>query len=317
MPMPAWFRRRWNKWLENRIPRVKSVKLTQRNTFIFPAKEGIVFLVIVLLIFIGGVNYENSLLLGTAFLLVSVFVVAIVSTYLNLSGLEIAVERAEPAHVGELAFLIVNVRGTKPARYGLTFALDHFRETFNLALDQSRVIAIPFPGLRRGKVYPARILVESQYPLGLIRGWTWISLDEYAVIYPKPLKCDLIAQGDGYPDARHLVRNRQQEEFAGLREYRSGDPLKNIHWKQLAKSGQLVTRMLEGTTSSTMVLSLDSVPGPGLEQRLSQLTWWAENCHERQIPFMLALPAVKIPAATGMSHLNQVRTALALFGQER
>ena len=32
------------------------------------------------------------------------------------------------------------------------------------------------------------------------------------------------------------------EEFVGLRDYRAGDPLRNIHWKSLAKSGKPVVK---------------------------------------------------------------------------
>ena len=99
MGVRSFLRKRWQNWLDQRLPRVKQTRLTQRNTFIFPAEEGFAYIVVVLLIFIGGINYENALMLGTAFLLGSLFLVTIVSTYLNLAGITLSVARAEPGMV--------------------------------------------------------------------------------------------------------------------------------------------------------------------------------------------------------------------------
>ncbi|CBL45220.1 Hypothetical protein HDN1F_16370 [gamma proteobacterium HdN1] len=316
--MPIQFRKkiqtRWQKWLDHRLPRLKKVRLTQRNTFIFPAKEGVAFLFVVLLIFIGGINYENSLLLGTSFLLASLFTVSIIATYLNLSGLEVSSERALNAHVGELGFVTVLVHAHKPRRYGITLELEQFRDHFNLALGESRAIVVPFLLLKRGRAYPPRVMLESRYPLGLLRVWTWISLDQPAIAWPKPQRSEYLAQAGDEMGHLHLAKNQQQEEFAGLREYQPGDPLKHIHWKQLAKTGALTTKLLESTSSSRRVLTLESVPGPGTEARLSQLLWWAEHFCEQQIPFALQCPSVSIPMGSGGSHLDQVREALALYG---
>lgn len=317
MGVRSFFRKRWQKWLDHRLPRIKQVRLTQRNTFIFPAEEGIAYLVVVLLIFIGGINYENSLMLGTAFLLGSLFLVTIVSTYLNLAGITLSASRAEPACVGDLAFVEMVLAGTKHHRYGMNIILDDFRETLNLAADAHATVMVPFEAVKRGKGYPPRILLESRYPLGLIRAWTWIAFDQYAVIYPKPIRCELLAGGEGFQGKKHTVRQQHDEEFAGIREYRPGDPLKSVHWKQFAKSGELFTRYREGATASTLVLTLESVPGPGVETKLGQLTWWAKELNAKQIPFALKIPGVNIGVATGPSHLYKVLNALALYGLAR
>lgn len=314
MGVRSFFRKRWQIWLDQRLPRVKQTRLTQRNTFIFPAEEGLAYLVVVLLIFIGGINYENSLMLGTAFLLASLFLVTIVSTYLNLAGITLAVARAEPACVGDLAFVEVILVSTKTHRYGLNVMLGEFRESVNLAPDVHTPVMVPFEALKRGKGFPPRILVESRYPLGLIRAWTWVAFDQYAVIYPKPVRCELLAGGEGVQGKKHTVRQQHDEEFAGIREYRPGDPLKSVHWKQYAKSGDLFTRYREGATASTLVLTFESVPGPGIEAKLSQLTWWAKELNAKNIPFALKIPGINISVAAGPSHLYRVLNAIALFG---
>lgn len=46
-------------------------------------------------------------------------------------------------------------------------------------------------------------------------------------------------------------------EFAGLREYTRGDPMKYINWKATARTGQLLTNLHESTLSQRVTLLLD------------------------------------------------------------
>lgn len=313
MSVRDWFRGRWQHWLDQRLPRVKSVRLTQQNTFIFPGEEGLVFLVVVLLVFVGGINYENSLMLGTAFLLASLFLVTIVATFLNLSGVQISAPRAEAAHVGELAFVELNLQVTKAPRYGLTLVLGDYRDTVHLEPGKDLSVLVPFVAQRRGKGYPPRILLESRYPLGLVRAWTWLSLDQYAVIYPKPVPCEMQAVGEGDHGKKQAIKRQEEEEYAGVREYREGDSLKAVHWKHLAKTGDLYTKMREGSTAASMLLTLQSIPGPSLEARLGQLAWWVDELTRRQVPFGLALPGEKLAIGNGPHQWSKAMHMLALY----
>lgn len=308
-----WFRGRWQKWLDQRLPRQKSVRLTQQNTFIFPGEEGLVFLAVVLLVFVGGINYENSLMLGTAFMLASLFLVTIVATFLNLAGMRVSATRAEAAHVGELAFVEINLQTTKSARFGLTLAVGDFRETVHLMAGKEHGVLVPFLAQKRGKGYPPRILLESRYPLGLVRAWTWLSLDQFAVIYPRPIPCEMQAAGEGHHGKKQAIRRQEEEEYAGVREYREGDSLKAVHWKHLAKSGSLYTKMREGSTAASMMLTLQSVPGPSLEARLGQLAWWVDELTRRQVPFGLVLASEKLAIGNGPHQWAKAMHMLALY----
>lgn len=313
MTLRDWFRGRWQKWLDQRLPRVKTVRLTQQNTFIFPGEEGLVFLVVVLLVFVGGINYENSLMLGTAFMLASLFLVTIVATFLNLAGVQISASRAEAAHVGELAFVEVNLQSLKSRRFGLALCVGDFRDTVHLEPGKVHSVLVPFVAQKRGRGYPPRILLESRYPLGLVRAWTWLSLDQFAVIYPRPIPCEMQAVGEGNHGKKQAIRRQEEEEYAGVREYREGDSLKAVHWKQLAKSGDLYTKMREGSTAASMMLTLQSVPGPGLEARLGQLAWWVDELTRRQVPFGVALPGEKLAIANGPHQWSKAMHMLALY----
>ena len=58
------------------------------------------------LLFVAGVNYDNTMILNFSFFLVSLFVVNILQTFSNLSGMEVSAGHSEPAFVGaEAKFL--------------------------------------------------------------------------------------------------------------------------------------------------------------------------------------------------------------------
>ena len=93
-------KRAWQNWLARRLPRDHQVQLKQRRIFILPSGYGVLYLVVALLLFLGGVNYENNLILALCFLMVSLFVMGILHTFRNLSALTLRAGAARNGFVG-------------------------------------------------------------------------------------------------------------------------------------------------------------------------------------------------------------------------
>lgn len=56
-------------------------------------------------------------------------------------------------------------------------------------------------------------------------------------------------------------------DYAGVRDYEFGDPLKSIHWKLSARSDELQTRLFEASVSSSACIVMDfHAPGYGVEE---------------------------------------------------
>ena len=92
---------RWQRWLARRIPAASSVTLNQRRIFIVPSATGGAFALVLLLMLLAAINYQNSLAYGLTFLLMSLFIIAILHTYRNLAGLTLRAVGANPVFVGE------------------------------------------------------------------------------------------------------------------------------------------------------------------------------------------------------------------------
>ncbi|MEM9621318.1 MAG: hypothetical protein AAF993_06695, partial [Pseudomonadota bacterium] len=67
--------KRFGAWLDRRIPPGQRITLSQSNIFIFPTVSGFTFGGLLLVLVLGAINYQNSLVYGVAFLLGSMFVV--------------------------------------------------------------------------------------------------------------------------------------------------------------------------------------------------------------------------------------------------
>ena len=92
---------RFARWVNRRIPPAREVTLDQRRIFIFPSRVGLFFAVCLFVMLLTAINFQNNLAYGLTFLLATLFVIATLHTYANLSGLTIRALRAQPAFPGQ------------------------------------------------------------------------------------------------------------------------------------------------------------------------------------------------------------------------
>jgi len=314
----AQVRSRFRQWVNRRIPPAREVTLDQRRIFIFPSRVGFFFGCCLLVMLIAAINFQNNLSYGLTFLLATLFIVATLHTYANLSGLTIRALRAEPAFSGQQTqFEFMVERSKQRDHYALYLKWPTSSEALvNLVDDDSVMIALHMAVDKRGWFNPGRLLLESTYPLGLLRCWTWIDLDLRAMVYPRPLaSADLPGLATDTPDgaAAMVVGN---DDFYGFRNYRKGDSLRQVHWKGFAKGQGVLTKQYTAYADRSVWLDWDLFPGTGTEQRLSHLCYWVLECDRRREEYGLRLPGVVIEPAVGEKHRDRVLKELALYGKE-
>jgi uncharacterized protein (DUF58 family) len=310
-------RSRFDKWVNRRIPPAREVTLDQRRIFIFPSRTGFFFGCCLLVMLIAAINFENNLSYALTFLLVTLFIVATLHTYANLSGLTIRAVRAHAAFPGQQSeFVVMIERGKQREHYALYLKWPTSSETLvNLVDVDSVKVQLHMPVDKRGWFRPGRLLLESTYPLGLLRCWTWIDLDLLALVYPRPLtSAELPGLATDTPDgASAMVAGN--DDFFGFRDYRRGDSLRQVHWKGLAKGQDIQTKQYTAYADRSVWLDWELFPGMGIEQRLSHLCYWVLAFDERREEYGLRLPGITINPAVGEKHREQVLKELALFGK--
>ena len=313
--LPAPIRRRWQQWLDRRIPRAHRVVLDQRRLFIFPNKAGFAYLFTALLLFIAGINYDNSLILNFSFFLGSLFVVAILQTFGNLSGLVIQAGSSEPAFAGgEAKFILLLSRSRKKNHHAIELSWQGFdSHAVNLADEEKVAVAMLLPVQKRGIYRPDRLRITSCYPLGLIEAWSWVALEMECLVYPTPIPCELMSAADARSVDGTVVVPEGKDDFDGLRNYQPTDALSAVDWKAYARTGQLYTKRFHGLQSEARWLDWIEVPSQQVEMKLSHLCYWVMQYSQRNQVFGLRLPGVSIAPDSGPEHQRCCLEQLARF----
>lgn len=307
-----WFKR----WLSRRIPKSKVFVLNQRRIFIMPNKTGFGFSLLLLLLFITAINYQNSLMFFLVFFLASFSISAILHTYRNFSGLKVQAGSALPVYAGDVIQLPV------------IFGQKQGRDYFNLRAGWSKQITkafdvaglteqtLGYQTLNRGRLVTDRLRIETSYPLGLLTAWTWLDLDFQAWIYPKPLFTDFVYADQGSEEEGDKTSNKLgQDDFLGIRAYQAGDALKHIAWKQVSKGQGLYTKVYSDQRQGKHWLSWYALSGMSQEERLSRLCGWILESEKINKAYGLILPQVKIEIGLGDKHKNDCLMLLARYGE--
>lgn len=316
--MIAPFRPRWNRWLARRIPAATTVRLTQRRIFIIPSRVGAVFMLALLLMLLAAINYQNSLAYGLTFLLASVFVVAILHTYRNLAGLILKAGSAPAVFVGESASFRVRLESSQRPHQAVSLGWPPAEmQTQDVAALGVSECQLSLPALQRGWLRPARLRVESHFPLGILVAWSWVDLDQRVLVYPRPVAGELpLSAGVSEEQDEEGSRPHGQgvDDYQGLKSYQPGDSKRRLHWKAYSRGQGLLVKDFAAITGRDVQLDFDALAGD-VESRLSLLCHWVLQLSERQQPFALNLSGQLLAADSGELHRDACLRALALYGR--
>jgi uncharacterized protein (DUF58 family) len=309
-------RGRWRSWLDRRIPPRRIVVLNQSNIFIFPPQQGLGFVLLIVLLILGGINYQNSLVFGLAFLLASLFAVTIGHTFRNLAAMEIEAAGVAPVFVGEHALFTLRIaRRGRRAHHAIRVGWPgEPAQTIDLDGETEVRVRIPVPADHRGWLDPGRFRIETYWPLGLLRAWTWVDVDQRGLVYPAPLAGGPPAQANVATGEGDVVVRGGSDDFLALKQYQPGDPLKHVAWKSFAREQEMMVKDFGGYADKRLWLDWDALPGLDPELRLSRLTAWALELEARGDEYGLRMPGVIIDPARGPDHRARVLRRLALFG---
>lgn len=304
-------------------------RLDRRRVYIFPSRAGFTLGAMLVVILLGAINYDNALGYLLSFLLGGMFLVAMLHTYHNLAGLDFLGAHAAPVFAGERARFECVIGNPWPrARLALALMrrprgatrverrrLTQEGAAFDLAADSTLAVGITLDAPRRGWLSPGRLRLESCYPLGILRAWAYFASDARCLVYPAPHGSLALPYAATQAAGSTDLALAGADEFAGLRPYSSGDPVRAIAWKTLARERELMIKRFHGQGSIELELDWRAVAGLGdVEARLSQLTAWVLEAERRGARYALTLPGRTIARGQGASHRDACLRALALFG---
>lgn len=296
-------------------PQTAPYHLHRRNVYILPTKQGLIFANLLMLMLIGAINYNNSLAYLMTFLLASLSVIAILHTYRNLLQLAISAGHIEPRFVGETLTIPIRIDNRNgPTRLAIELQFPG-EEGCMLDIDphQQQYVELETVPTRRGRHRLERFTIATRFPLGLFRAWANVHLQHGYLVYPRPATIQQLPADSHYILKVHGDQGVGADDFAGLRQYHTGDSMRHIHWKAAARQQGLLTKQFGGDRSEELWLDWTSLPDIDVEQRLSILSRWVLLAEREGKSYGLRLPDQLIIPSRGDRHRHQCLKALAEF----
>lgn len=324
---------RMRGFFAKRSPRQDQLTLSVRNVYIFFSKQGLLFAILLIITFIAGINYGNNLVLGVCFYLASVWLISVHITFAHVSRLKLKLLSVSMAAVGEPVWVSIEVtsESRSPSRQ-LRFVFDddiyqtwhkqwqseqgndknndkndtnnsidlvhvHVlskqRQVILPMLKGSAVIRLPVLTDQRGQMTLPRLVIDSVYPLGIMRAWSYAYFATTAWVYPKPLafewqKLNKLTQGDD--NAFSPNQQKGQDDFEMLDNYQLGESLTRVSWAHVARGHGMLTKHFADPVGQELLLDYADMPAVNHEQKLSQLTHAILQMSEQTEPFVMNLP---------------------------
>jgi uncharacterized protein (DUF58 family) len=315
-------RQRIDQWVAARVKRQSvPVSIDRRRVYIVPTRFGYGYALMVLVMLLGAMNYSNSMAYALCFLLIGLGLLAMHYTHGNLVNVVVKVGKpAEAVFVGQSASFRVILDNPSPhGRYTLGLGWPHLPPESQLDVPAQAQVegVLSLPASQRGWLEAPRFAVATEFPLSLFHAWTWIELDQRALVYPAPSDHAPplpAALGEGSGDSSNQAGS---EEFDYLRDYRLGDSPQRIHWKSVARGQGLSSKQFSQSQSRQQCwLDVRHAPAHDLESRLSIVTRWVLEAEQNHHAYGLWLPhGFSLPASHGEAHLQACLTRLALYDE--
>ena len=271
---------------------------------------------------LAAINTGNNLLFLVLGLLLASIVVSGILSERSLAG--IRVERRLPAGATASEAALVGLVARNGKKRTPSFSLE-LREVSGdvagrgffvlLPAGQLAEVAYPFTPTRRGLHRFGQLEIATRAPFGLFEKSRQIDAPGELVVFPRRVQApersrhSLSREGERPEDrAGHGL------EVHSLRDHRSGEDARTIHWKSSARAGRLigVDREQERRRRVCVLLDHRQLQGEPLERAVEQAAALVERELDAGAAVSLALCGQRLAAGSGEAHLHAALTMLAL-----
>jgi uncharacterized protein (DUF58 family) len=306
----------YNAFFGPRRPEPGTIFLRQQRVYILPTRPGLAFAMALTVMLIGSINYNLSLGYILTFLLGSMALVAILHTFRNLVHLHIAPGRVDPVFAGEIAWFELFIENRSGYdRCAIWLWHQGKARQCDIASGRGATVSVPVAAEKRGWLTPERITVDTRFPVGLLRAWSYIQPDMRCLVYPKPDEGLLPLPEPSGGRGEKRAAGGGSDDYAGMRPYQVSDSPRHINWKAAARGQGLQTKVFSGRAAAELWLDWNHLPANlDTEAKLSRLTRWLLSADQDGLRYGLRLPGLELAPDAGESHRLACLRELALHG---
>lgn len=309
--MIAALRQRFLGWARPRQPEPLPARIDRRRVYVLPTRFGGFIGVLLATMLLGALNYNNNPALLLGFMLAAIVHNSFVRAHLNLSGVALDALQADPVAAGGTLTLRCVLRAdSRRERPALLLECEDSPTVFALGAGERATVAVDWQPAHRGWQHPPRLRLWTLHPLGLALAWCYFRPDTRLLVYPRAERDPPpLPQGEG--DGNALARSGRGEELHHLRDYRSGDPMRDVAWKSSARIGHLLVREHEQPLAHEVNLAWMATQGIPHEARISRLAAWVDIAELQHRRYRLELPGCVVGSGSGGIHRHACLQALA------
>lgn len=275
------------------LPKIqrRDLSMVRRHRVLIP-REGLVYLVIMVVLFIGSLLGHANMLMLVFAMLAGPFVINGWSAFAMLNRSQL--NRVFPPRVmcGELFSVELTLRNTgalmslwmMQVRDIVTGCGETLGPTILFTCVPPRGEQVSHYSLRlrrRGAYSLGPLHVSSRFPLGLIERGKMFPVANQILVYPRVGRLTRRAQRQLLGSAEITSARRARmgifhDEFHHLREYRPGDNPRAIHWRTSARRGSLILREYEQNREQQLTVIVDLwQPASAVSAEDRERTEWA------------------------------------------
>jgi uncharacterized protein (DUF58 family) len=229
-----------------------------------------------LLIFLVGSNIQSGWLYVLGASIAGVVVSGLFIPVAVVRRLDVSRKVPPVGRVGDSVDVVLElVNQTGSTKSGITG-----RDTFisdtpfvieRLAPRSSAAVPYQLRLVRRGIYKQGAVSIESGFPFGVGRVKRQALVSSELIVHPSWTALHGFPLLEAASSPNEPIHDRRRKgsglEFFGIREHRSGDSLRHVHWRSTARTGRLLVREYEEQPSSRLGVWIDSGPTVGEEPR--------------------------------------------------
>ena len=297
-------------------------------------REGKYFLAITLGIGFAAINTGNNLLYLLLGWMLSVIVASGILSEQTLRGLRVT--RLPPGRIfaGRPFLMGISLKNEKRRLPSFSIEVEDLvgrkpldKKCYFLKVPAGRVQTTSYRHVfaKRGLYRFQGFRVSTKFPFALFRKSRDVEAAGEIVVFPAvhPVQIPAPTPEQGGEDVRSRLGRRG--EFFGLREFRSGDDKRDVHWRSSARQGRLMVREYEEESHRRATILVDnSLPdgaSPGdqdaLEAAISLAASLASAYLGRHYSVRLVARGCQVPSASGPAQATRILRALALLDTVR
>ena len=242
-------------------------------------REGGGFIMLVLGVGLGAINTGNNLLYLILAMCCSLIAVSGILSETILKKISVSAIPPSSLYAQSPTALFISISNRKKVFPSYSIRFDAPADSKGQFSFESPLYVLHLPAgskvqksvrliaYNRGSHTLKSLKISTGFPFGFFIKSKNIPLNLEVLVYPEIISIDLPAPNEVAADGEGLIQPRGDDLFA-LREFQTGDPLDNVHWKSSAKTGTLRVKEFTagGNNSFTIFLNIENA---GTDQALS------------------------------------------------